>query len=376
MVGTSDPSDVTDPYIILTSYDIVSKIYYGLPGGIQVVSVANNGQFTGATSQNAGVGGIVPAPSAGDENKVLKGDGTWGEKSDKFVIMKYGESSAWTKFIAAYQSNAIVYCRASSNANPASGAQTRLAFMAYVSNETTPTSVEFQYVRSVSSKSDAQQCDQVFVYKLTNASGGTWSVETRDMASKIVAGTNMSSSYSNGTLTLNATQPTIAQTTGQSTTSVMSQKAVSDELDSRVVVSDTIPDQYTFGVKGALMSVYDQTSYTDYQLWQCEGEDPNSGTIREYIWKQLYPTNGGGDSVIDFTLDFPNYAPDPMRELFDYEANVGQRGVWVQILSDTNGNITEYVCAGTRVNQYTSATEYLWIRTNQYNGSWNPPQPS
>ena len=33
----------------------------------------------GATSSTAGTHGLVPAPSAGDENKVLKGDGTWGE---------------------------------------------------------------------------------------------------------------------------------------------------------------------------------------------------------------------------------------------------------------------------------------------------------
>lgn len=33
--------------------------------------------FTGATSQDAGASGLVPAPSAGDGNKVLSGAGTW-----------------------------------------------------------------------------------------------------------------------------------------------------------------------------------------------------------------------------------------------------------------------------------------------------------
>lgn len=158
--------------------------------------------FAGATSSAAGANGLVPAPAAGDEGKVLKGDGTWGDKSDEFVIMKYGESNAWAKFIAAYSSNAIVYCRASSNSNPASGSQTRLAFMAYVNNETTPTEVEFQYVRSVSSKTATQPVDQVFVYKLTSSNGGTWTVQTRDMGPKIVAGTGINVSYSNGTYTI------------------------------------------------------------------------------------------------------------------------------------------------------------------------------
>ena len=44
--------------------------------------------MTGATESTAGTHGLVPAPAAGDQNKVLKGDGTWGEmdvsgKADK-----------------------------------------------------------------------------------------------------------------------------------------------------------------------------------------------------------------------------------------------------------------------------------------------------
>lgn len=85
--------------------------------------------------------------------------------------------------------------------------------MAYVNNATNPTSVEFQYVRSVNAKSDAQQGDQVFVYTLTSASA--WTVAVRNSFSKVVAGTNMTSSYSNGTLTLNATQPSVPTKTSE-----------------------------------------------------------------------------------------------------------------------------------------------------------------
>lgn len=68
------------------------------------------------------------------------------------TILSYG-SSTWNDFITAYKANKVVYCRASSNSNPATGSQTRLAFMAYVDNGATPTNVEFQYYRSVSSHS-------------------------------------------------------------------------------------------------------------------------------------------------------------------------------------------------------------------------------
>lgn len=154
--------------------------------------------FGGATSSVAGSAGLVPAPTTSDPGKYLKGDGTWAEPAAKLVEMSYGESSAWAKFIAAYNAGSIVYCRASSNANPGTGSQTRKAFMAYVNNATSPTSVEFQYVRSQSSKSDSQQCDQVFVYTLTNASGGTWSVASRDMATKINVDSTLNKTYSSG----------------------------------------------------------------------------------------------------------------------------------------------------------------------------------
>jgi hypothetical protein len=126
------------------------------------------------------------------------------------TILSYGKST-WADFIAAYNSNSVVYCRASSNSNPASGSQTRLAFMAYVNNADNPNTVEFQYYRSVSSHTESQQGDQVFVYKLTSA--GTWSVTTREASSKIVAGTGLKSSYSNDSLTMSLdyseTDPTV-----------------------------------------------------------------------------------------------------------------------------------------------------------------------
>lgn len=115
------------------------------------------------------------------------------------TILSYG-SSTWNDFITAYNAKKVVYCRASSNSDPASGSQTRLAFMAYVDNATTPTSVEFQYYRSVSSHSASQQGDQVYVYKLTNANA--WSVTVREAYTKIATGTGLSNSYNNGTLTV------------------------------------------------------------------------------------------------------------------------------------------------------------------------------
>ena len=197
-----------------------TRVIAGVHAGVQDTDAVNVGQLNAAlptkTSDltNDGADGTSAYVEA-DDLATVATSGSYNDLTDKpsvmsgLVEMSYGEANAWAKFIAAYQAGQIVYCRASSNADPSSGSQTRKAFMSYVNNAASPTQVEFQYYRSVSSHTDAQQGDQVFVYLLTSANGGTWSVTTRNAFSKVVAGTNMTSSYSNGAITLNATQPTV-----------------------------------------------------------------------------------------------------------------------------------------------------------------------
>ena len=148
-----------------------------------------------------------------EESDVVSGKYFYGANGVKMAgtlepismtILSYGKST-WDDFITAYNTNTIVYCRASSNANPATGSQTRMAFMAYVNNGDNPTNVEFQYYRSVSSHSNTQQGDQVYVYKLDKNSG--WSVTLRQAYTKVIAGTGLTSSYANSAITLQNKNP-------------------------------------------------------------------------------------------------------------------------------------------------------------------------
>ena len=49
--------------------------------------------FTGANGTNAGVHGLVPAPSATDNTKYLKGDGTWATPAGVSVDQTYSSTS-------------------------------------------------------------------------------------------------------------------------------------------------------------------------------------------------------------------------------------------------------------------------------------------
>lgn len=195
----------------------------GLSGGTITTSgtIAHSNSVTAQTTQ-----GVYPIKI--DTEGHISEYGTAITIPPEFVILSYG-TSTWNDFINAYNTNSVVYCRASSNSNPASGSQTRLAFMAYVNNATTPTQVEFQYYRSVSSHSDSQQGDQVYVYTLTSA--GAWSVTVREAYSKIAVSGDLSKSYSSGTITLSATIPTITDTYSGTSTDGMSGVAVKSAID-------------------------------------------------------------------------------------------------------------------------------------------------
>ena len=110
-------------------------------------------------------------------------------------IAAYGKST-YADVLAAYQANKVVYCRASSSSNPASGNQLRMAFLAYVNNEATPTEFEFQYYRSLSSHTYNDQSDQVFIYKLNKTSG--WSVTIRQATTKIIPSTGLAYTFAAG----------------------------------------------------------------------------------------------------------------------------------------------------------------------------------
>ena len=193
----------------------ISFTYYNgawMQNDIAINGVTYTFSISGHTMTITGSGGSVQTVTLPDDDttytlsrvdNTVTLTGSDGSTSsinlDSMFLAAYGKST-YDEVLDAYKNKRMVYCRAGTGSNPATGNQLRLAFLAYVNNETTPTEFEFQYYRSVATHSDSQQGDQVYVYKLNKNTG--WSVLVRSTFTKIVAGTGLQSSYSNGVLTI------------------------------------------------------------------------------------------------------------------------------------------------------------------------------
>ena len=109
-------------------------------------------------------------------------------------------TSTWSDFTTARNANRIVYCKVSVTG------WYRMAFLAYENTASWQENAEFQYYRSRSShNTDANQLDEVYIYKLD--SNSNWTTTTRNIAAKIAMWTWLTSSYNNSTMTITNDAP-------------------------------------------------------------------------------------------------------------------------------------------------------------------------
>ena len=197
----------------------------------------------------------------------------------RMVILRYGIST-WNDFINVYNKNAVVYCRASSNSNPASGSQTRLAFMAYVNNAESPTEVEFQYYRSVSTHSDTQQGDQVYVYKLQKTAG--WTVTTRQTFTKVDTEKGLADTWTSGTIKLKANlKSETALTLDSAAATTTANRVYPVALDKSGYLAVNVP--WESGSGGGGMDLVNSPTNNDILLTDSNGQAIDSGhSLSEY----------------------------------------------------------------------------------------------
>lgn len=79
--------------MLMTTYDDNRDGIVNAADSVPWSGITNKATMTGATASTAGTMGLVPAPAIGDQDKVLKGDGTWGALSTVATSGSYNDLS-------------------------------------------------------------------------------------------------------------------------------------------------------------------------------------------------------------------------------------------------------------------------------------------
>lgn len=91
-ISATGISTVNDGTLTITQNDTTVGTFSANQSNNAIIALTDTtySDMTGATISTAGTGGLVPAPSAGDQDKFLRGDGTWTS-----VTPGGGEDTGW-----------------------------------------------------------------------------------------------------------------------------------------------------------------------------------------------------------------------------------------------------------------------------------------
>lgn len=190
-------SDTTKGHVVTFGDDGKTIIDSGFTIG---KSVPANADFTAHTAFTTTTSGIVPAPTAANSGKFLKGDGTWGTPANTTYTAATASkdglmtSADFTK-LSGIEADADVNVIESIKVNNTALSVTGKAVNIDLSSYATSASVESTYAK----KSDITN---IYKYKGTKASysalptsgnavGDVWNIEGADDAHGIAAGDNV-----------------------------------------------------------------------------------------------------------------------------------------------------------------------------------------
>lgn len=170
--------------------------------------------FTGATASTDGVAGLVPAPVAGDEDKVLKGDGTWGTVSTAANTIFYSNSLETGSTRHIYKKADMTDPASMQDIIDANELGQVILRMSLAAEPTTYNDAYLQNIYVASGDYQALFLDNnnYYGYDSTQTSATTFNYGKRELQDKIVAGTNISIAADGKTIS--ATDTTYSAFTG------------------------------------------------------------------------------------------------------------------------------------------------------------------
>lgn len=148
--------------------------------------------MSGASAGSAGTAGLVPAPAAGDQNKALKGDGTWGEvASGTIFYMNASESGATRHLYKSPDMTGLATMQDIIDANEEGQVIVR------ISTSVTPETYSDMYLQNAYVASGDYQMiflDNQYYYSFDTSltSDNTFQFAKSEIQRKLTAGTNIS----------------------------------------------------------------------------------------------------------------------------------------------------------------------------------------
>lgn len=166
--------------------------------------------FSGATSGAAGTSGLVPAPLAGDQNKVLKGDGTWSEPSVSTIFYADAGETGGTRHI--YKASNMT---GTATMQDIIDANAKGQVILRISTSVDPSTYSDAYLQNAYVASGDYQMifldnQYYYGYDTTATSMTTFDYSRRELQTKLTAGSNV---QINGN-TISATDTTYSAFTG------------------------------------------------------------------------------------------------------------------------------------------------------------------
>ena len=166
--------------------------------------------FTGATASTDGVQGLVPGPLAGDQNKVLKGDGTWGDAAANTIF--YANSSATGTTRSIYKDAAMT---TAASMQDLIDANEKGQVILRTTSTVDPSTYSDAYLQNAwATAGDYQMLfldeKKYSEYHSTATSATTFNYDSRELQDKLTAGSNITISGN----TISATDTTYTAGTG------------------------------------------------------------------------------------------------------------------------------------------------------------------
>lgn len=328
LIGTPTIPTVNDATLTITQNGTSAGTFTANASSNTTINLTDTtySDFSGATASTAGASGLVPAPAAGDGGKVLKGDGTWGVVGNVVELFIEDDPDSLPSSFEIYKDSGkttpITWTELRSLFTPSN--QRTVVLHSTTAGDGVYPVVTYYYNTTEFNIFDAYSNATYYIHGASGGSPTGFTIEQTDLQERLTAGTGIS--IADGVISA-TNSVSVVQTTGQSTTAVMSQKAVTDAIGevgggAIVPLGDYIDE--TFAIidrEGLISAIEDGKGFYPPGSLQGHSATILSGKITsdKIILVSSPQFDGSGGQLVNMSLTYDKETGNPVgQELYGF----------------------------------------------------------